>query len=92
MLNSRDARRRPEIKALAHLAFEQNGIPQPPSFVVSAEGVGDREAAWEGETLVKPLYGNRGSGIESAKRSPLRLSGLARRVQILTGAGTTHHA
>jgi glutathione synthase/RimK-type ligase-like ATP-grasp enzyme len=64
MLNSRDSRRRCENKALAHLAFEARGIPQPASFVLSADGVCDRQGEWEGETLLKPLYGNRGSGIE----------------------------
>ena len=64
MLNARDVRRRCENKALAHLAFERRGIPQPPSFVVSCEGLFDRHAGWEGETLVKPLYGNRSTGIE----------------------------
>lgn len=64
MLNSRDSRRRCENKALAHLAFEANGITQPPSFVWSADGVRDRHVEWPGETLLKPLYGNRGSGIE----------------------------
>jgi glutathione synthase/RimK-type ligase-like ATP-grasp enzyme len=64
MLNHRDARRRCENKALAHLAFAARGISQPPSFVVSAEGIADRSLAWEGETLLKPLYGCRGGGIE----------------------------
>ena len=70
MVNSRDSRRRCENKALAHLAFEEHGIPQPPSFAVSADGVADRELAWEGETLIKPLYGNRGSGIEIHRSLP----------------------
>jgi glutathione synthase/RimK-type ligase-like ATP-grasp enzyme len=64
MLNSRDARRRCENKALAHLAFEEHGIPQPPAFTMSAEGLCDRSVEWQGETIVKPLYGNRSSGIE----------------------------
>jgi glutathione synthase/RimK-type ligase-like ATP-grasp enzyme len=64
MLNSRDTRRRCENKALAHLAFEAHGITQPLSFVWSADGVRDRQVEWQGETLVKPLYGNRSSGIE----------------------------
>ena len=64
MLNTRDVRRRCENKALAHLAFARRGIPQPPSFVVNYEGFRDRELEWKGETLLKPLYGNRGSGIE----------------------------
>jgi glutathione synthase/RimK-type ligase-like ATP-grasp enzyme len=64
MLNSRDSRRRCENKALAHLAFAEHGITQPPSFAMSAEGICDRELQWEGETIVKPLYGNRSSGIE----------------------------
>jgi glutathione synthase/RimK-type ligase-like ATP-grasp enzyme len=64
MLNSRDSRRRCENKALAHLAFEAHGITQPASFVLSADGVRDREVEWQGETLLKPLYGNRSFGIE----------------------------
>jgi glutathione synthase/RimK-type ligase-like ATP-grasp enzyme len=64
MLNGRDVRRRCENKALAHLAFARAGIAQPPSFVVSADGDADRDMAWEGETLLKPLYGCRGGGIE----------------------------
>ena len=52
------------LRALAHLAFEAHGITQPPSFVWSADGVRDRRVGWQGETLLKPLYGNRGSGIE----------------------------
>jgi glutathione synthase/RimK-type ligase-like ATP-grasp enzyme len=64
MLNSRESRRRCENKALAHLAFEAHGIRQPPSFVLSADGVRDRPIEWRGETLLKPLYGNRSSGIE----------------------------
>ncbi|HET6171896.1 MAG TPA: hypothetical protein VFD90_04800 [Gaiellales bacterium] len=64
MLNSRDTRWRCENKALAHLAFEAHGIAQPPSFVWSADGVRDRQVEWQGETLLKPLYGSRGSGIE----------------------------
>jgi glutathione synthase/RimK-type ligase-like ATP-grasp enzyme len=42
----------------------RGGIPQPPSFVCSADGVRDRQVDWQGETLLKPLYGNRSSGIE----------------------------
>ena len=64
MLNSREARWRCENKMLAHDAFEGCGITQPMSFAVSAEGLADRPLRWEGETVVKPLYGNRGSGIE----------------------------
>jgi glutathione synthase/RimK-type ligase-like ATP-grasp enzyme len=64
MLNSRESRRLCENKALAHLAFAEHGITQPPSFVWSADGVRDRELEWQGETLLKPLYGNRSSGIE----------------------------
>jgi glutathione synthase/RimK-type ligase-like ATP-grasp enzyme len=64
MLNSRESRRRCENKILAHHAFEEHGINQPQSFAVSAEGLPDRFLDWEGETLVKPLYGNRSSGIE----------------------------
>jgi glutathione synthase/RimK-type ligase-like ATP-grasp enzyme len=71
MLNSRDVRRRCENKALSHLAFERHGIPQPLSFVMSAEGVRDRDPMfWSGETLVKPLYGNRGGGIEICESLP----------------------
>ncbi|MDX6596209.1 MAG: [lysine-biosynthesis-protein LysW]---L-2-aminoadipate ligase [Gaiellales bacterium] len=64
MLNSRESRRRCENKALAHLAFEEHGIAQPPSFVWSADGARDRHLDWQGETLLKPLYGNRSGGIE----------------------------
>jgi glutathione synthase/RimK-type ligase-like ATP-grasp enzyme len=64
MLNSRDARRRCENKILAHHAFEEHAINHPLSFAVSAEGLPDRSVQWEGETVVKPLYGNRSSGIE----------------------------
>jgi glutathione synthase/RimK-type ligase-like ATP-grasp enzyme len=64
MLNSLECRRLCENKALAHLAFEERGILQPLSFVMSSEGVSDRTASWTGETLLKPLYGNRSSGIE----------------------------
>ena len=75
MLNSRDSRRRCENKALAHLAFEAHGITQPPSFVWSADGVRDRQVEWQGETLLKPLYGNRSSGIEICDSLPRRSSG-----------------
>ena len=64
MLNSRESRARCEHKALAHLAFEAEGIRQPNSFTVSAEGTIDRDRSWSGETIVKPLFGSRGSGIE----------------------------
>jgi glutathione synthase/RimK-type ligase-like ATP-grasp enzyme len=64
MLNSLASRRLCENKALAHLAFENRGIPQPRSFVMSSEGASDRASSWTGETLIKPLYGNRSSGIE----------------------------
>jgi glutathione synthase/RimK-type ligase-like ATP-grasp enzyme len=67
MLNSRESRRRCENKILAHHAFEAHGINQPASFVINAEGLRDRSLQWEGETLVKPLYGNRSSGIEICK-------------------------
>lgn len=70
MLNSRESRRRCENKALAHLAFEERGIPQPSSFVVSADGVRDRDLWWRGETIIKPLYGNRSSGIEICTSLP----------------------
>jgi glutathione synthase/RimK-type ligase-like ATP-grasp enzyme len=74
MLNSREARQRCENKALSHLAFERHGIPQPTSFVVSADGIRDRDAPrWHGETLVKPLYGNRGGGIEICESLPTAL-------------------
>ena len=71
MLNARDVRRRCENKALAHLAFEQHGIAQPPSFVVNCEGFSDRDVTWDGETIIKPLYGSRGSGIEICDSLPL---------------------
>jgi glutathione synthase/RimK-type ligase-like ATP-grasp enzyme len=64
MVNSRSTRRRCEDKGLAHFAFERLEIPQPPSFVLSAEGIADRAAQWSGETLLKPLSGSRGDGIE----------------------------
>ncbi|MDX6627934.1 MAG: [lysine-biosynthesis-protein LysW]---L-2-aminoadipate ligase [Gaiellales bacterium] len=64
MLNTRESRRRCENKTLAHLAFEQHGINQPLSFAISADGICDRDLQWQGETIVKPLYGNRSSGIE----------------------------
>jgi glutathione synthase/RimK-type ligase-like ATP-grasp enzyme len=64
MLNTREARRRCENKVLAHLAFEARGIRQPPSLAVSADGFCDRTLQWDGETIIKPLYGNRSSGIE----------------------------
>jgi len=64
MVNSRRCRRSCENKAIAHLAFGDAGLRQPSSFVVSEEGLVDREvASWEGETVVKPLYGNRGAGM-----------------------------
>ena len=37
---------------------------QPLSFAMRSEGLADRVCSWEGETLVKPLYGNRSSGIK----------------------------
>ena len=64
MLNSRETRESCEHKALAHLAFAERDIMQPNAFTVSAEGVIDRDLAWSGETIVKPLFGSRGSGIE----------------------------
>jgi glutathione synthase/RimK-type ligase-like ATP-grasp enzyme len=64
MLNSFDSRRRCENKALAHLAFEDHGITQPLSLVMSSEGICDRRLSWSGETVLKPLHGNRSSGIE----------------------------
>jgi glutathione synthase/RimK-type ligase-like ATP-grasp enzyme len=79
MLNSRDCRQRCENKALAHLAFEEHRIAQPPSFVWSADGVRDRDLEWQGETLLKPLYGNRGSGIEICPSLPEALERAARR-------------
>jgi [lysine-biosynthesis-protein LysW]--L-2-aminoadipate ligase len=79
MLNGRDVRRRCENKALAHLAFARAGIAQPPSFVVSAEGIADRELAWEGETLLKPLYGCRGGGIEVCRSYAAALARAAER-------------
>jgi glutathione synthase/RimK-type ligase-like ATP-grasp enzyme len=83
MLNSRDSRRRCENKALAHLAFEAHGITQPPSFVWSADGVRDRQVAWQGETLLKPLYGNRSSGIEICDSLSEALEQAARRQEDL---------
>jgi glutathione synthase/RimK-type ligase-like ATP-grasp enzyme len=65
MLNSRRTRMVCENKALAHLAFEEHQILQPRSLVVSAEGHPDRKPMWDGETLVKPLHGSRGAGIET---------------------------
>jgi glutathione synthase/RimK-type ligase-like ATP-grasp enzyme len=70
MLNSRDSRRRCENKILAHQAFERHGITQPLSFALSADGVADRALQWRGETIVKPLYGNRGAGIEICSSLP----------------------
>ena len=64
VLNSFDARRLCENKALAHRAFEEHGIAQPLSLVMSSEGICDRALSWSGEALLKPLYGNRSSGIE----------------------------
>lgn len=64
VLNSRDCRVACENKALAHLAFEEAGVPQPRSLVISREGLADRRPDWEGETVVKPLYGNRSAGVE----------------------------
>ena len=64
MVNSRESRRRCENKILAHHAFAEHSINQPLSFAMSAEGLPDRALQWEGETLVKPLYGNRGNGVE----------------------------
>jgi glutathione synthase/RimK-type ligase-like ATP-grasp enzyme len=64
MLNSRESRRRCENKILAHHAFEEHAINQPLSLAMSAEGLPDRCLEWKGETVVKPLYGNRSSGIE----------------------------
>jgi len=64
MLNGRDTRIACEDKGLAHLAFEERGLPQPRSFVLGREGQADREDRWDGETLLKPLAGSRGSGIE----------------------------
>ena len=66
MINSRDARRRCENKSLAHLAFEEHGINQPRSLAMNCEGYCDRRPDWHGETIIKPLYGSRGSGIEIA--------------------------
>jgi glutathione synthase/RimK-type ligase-like ATP-grasp enzyme len=64
MLNSLDSRRQCENKALAHHAFEERGISQPLSLVMSSEGNCDRTLSWRGEAVLKPLYGNRSSGIE----------------------------
>jgi glutathione synthase/RimK-type ligase-like ATP-grasp enzyme len=83
MLNSRESRRRCESKVLAHLAFEGHGIRQPPSFAVSADGVCDRSIQWEGETVIKPLYGNRSSGIEIRGSLPEALERAVERQQDL---------
>jgi glutathione synthase/RimK-type ligase-like ATP-grasp enzyme len=64
MINSHDCRRRCEQKALAHEAFARHGIPQPPAFVLGREGHLDRTLEWAGETLLKPIAGCRGGGIE----------------------------
>lgn len=64
MLNSRRSRRACENKAVAHLAFADAGLRQPRSLVISEEGLADRELVWTGETIVKPLFGNRGAGME----------------------------
>ena len=64
MLNSRATRRICEHKGLAHQAFARLGIDQPPWLVVGAEGVADRSETWEGESIIKPLCGSRGAGIE----------------------------
>ena len=64
MINSQRCRRICENKALAHLAFAGLDIPQPRSFVISEEGLTDRDLVWTGETVVKPLSGNRGAGIQ----------------------------
>ena len=64
MLNSRSCRIACENKAIAHVAFEQAEIPQPGSIVISREGVADRTPDWAGETVVKPLTGNRSAGVE----------------------------
>lgn len=64
MLNSRECRIACENKAVAHVAFDQAGIPQPRSIVISREGIGDRRPDWEGETVIKPLTGNRSAGVE----------------------------
>lgn len=64
MLNGREARLMCEDKGLAHLAFEERGIAQPESFVIGRDGIADRGQTWEGETVLKPLAGSRGAGIE----------------------------
>ena len=64
MLNSFDTRRQCENKALAHLAFAERGIAQPLSLVMSSEGICDRALSWPGEAVLKPLHGNRSTGIE----------------------------
>ena len=64
MLNSRATRRTCEHKGLAHQAFARVGIDQPPWLVLGAEGVADRAETWEGESIIKPLCGSRGAGIE----------------------------
>ena len=64
MLNSFESRRQCENKALAHQAFEEHGVAQPLSLVMSSEGICDRTLSWSGDAVLKPLYGNRSSGIE----------------------------
>ena len=65
MVNTRRSRRTCENKALSHLAFARHDLPQPESLVISEEGIVDRALSWDGPTMVKPLYGNRGAGIEA---------------------------
>lgn len=64
MINSRESRRACENKALAHTAFELAGLPQPGYAVCDREGTLDRRPGWDGETLIKPLHGNRSAGID----------------------------
>ncbi len=74
MLNSRDVRRQCENKALAHRAFEEYGIAQPPSLVISCEGIRDRELDWDGETIVKPPTATGAAASRSARRCLRRSS------------------
>ena len=64
MLNGRECRYACENKALAYAAFAARDLPQPAAVVVSREGVVDGAPSWAGETVVKPLHGNRSQGIE----------------------------
>ena len=64
MLNGWLARTVCEDKGLSQLAFERDAIPQPRALVLSREGALDRALSWTGETIIKPLQGSRGEGVE----------------------------